>query len=270
MLNWKYKEIKLSLQPFYELARVMERLRAENGCPWDRKQTHESLKPYLIEEAYEVISAIDSGNDDELKEELGDLLLQIVFHAQIAKEEDRFDIDDVAKTIVEKLIRRHPHVFGDVKVSGSDEVLQNWEKIKKEEGKESIFDGVPEGLPSLLKARRVQEKAKRVGFDWDNIEGTLDKVKEEFDELSEAIKIGKKEKISEEFGDLLFSLVNVSRFLDIDAEDSLRQTIEKFMKRLKNVEKIIKNKGSKDLKNYTLNELDEIWEDVKRKEKKDE
>jgi len=248
----------------------MERLRAENGCPWDRKQTHESLKPYLIEEAYEVISAIDSGNDDELKEELGDLLLQIVFHAQIAKEEDRFDIDDVAKTIVEKLIRRHPHVFGDVKVSGSDEVLQNWEKIKKEEGKESIFDGVPEGLPSLLKARRVQEKAKRVGFDWDNIEGTLDKVKEEFDELSEAIKIGKKEKISEEFGDLLFSLVNVSRFLDIDAEDSLRQTIEKFMKRLKNVEKIIKNKGSKDLKNYTLNELDEIWEDVKRKEKKDE
>jgi len=248
----------------------MERLRAENGCPWDRKQTHESLKPYLIEETYEVISAIDSGNDDELKEELGDLLLQIVFHAQIAKEDGRFDIDDVAKTIVEKLIRRHPHVFGDLKVSGSDEVLQNWEKIKKEEGKESIFDGVPEGLPSLLKARRVQEKAKRVGFDWNNIEGTLDKVKEEFDELSEAIKFGKKEKISEEFGDLLFSLVNVSRFLDIDAEDSLRQTIEKFMKRFKSVEKIIKSKGGKDLKNYTINELDEIWEDVKRREKKDE
>jgi len=260
----------LSLQSFYELVRVMERLRAENGCPWDRKQTHESLKPYLIEETYEVISAIDSGNDDELKEELGDLLLQIVFHAQIAKEDGRFDIDDVAKTIVEKLIRRHPHVFGDLKVSGSDEVLQNWEKIKKEEGKESIFDGVPEGLPSLLKARRVQEKAKRVGFDWNNIEGTLDKVKEEFDELSEAIKFGKKEKISEEFGDLLFSLVNVSRFLDIDAEDSLRQTIEKFMKRFKSVEKIIKSKGGKDLKNYTINELDEIWEDVKRREKKDE
>ncbi len=260
----------MSLQSFYELVRVMERLRAENGCPWDRKQTHESLKPYLIEETYEVISAIDSGNDDELKEELGDLLLQIVFHAQIAKEDGRFDIDDVAKTIVEKLIRRHPHVFGDLKVSGSDEVLQNWEKIKKEEGKESIFDGVPEGLPSLLKARRVQEKAKRVGFDWDNIEGTLDKVKEEFDELSEAIKFGKKEKISEEFGDLLFSLVNVSRFLDIDAEDSLRQTIEKFMKRFKSVEKIIKSKGGKDLKNYTINEFDEIWEDVKRREKKDE
>ena len=260
----------MSLQSFYELVRVMERLRAENGCPWDRKQTHESLKPYLIEETYEVISAIDSGNDDELKEELGDLLLQIVFHAQIAKEDGRFDIDDVAKTIVEKLIRRHPHVFGDLKVSGSDEVLQNWEKIKKEEGKESIFDGVPEGLPSLLKARRVQEKAKRVGFDWDNIEGTLDKVKEELDELSEAIKFGKKEKISEEFGDLLFSLVNVSRFLDIDAEDSLRQTIEKFMKRFKSVEKIIKSKGGKDLKNYTINELDEIWEDVKRREKKDE
>ena len=260
----------MSLKPFYKLVKVMEKLRAENGCPWDRKQTHETLKPYLIEETYEVISAIDSGNDEELKEELGDLLLQVVFHAQLAKEERRFDIDDVAETIVEKLIRRHPHVFGNVKVSNSDEVLQNWEKIKKAEGKESIFDGVPKGLPALLKARRVQEKAKRVGFDWNNIDGTLDKVKEEFNELSAAIEKRDKSSISEEFGDLLFSLVNVSRFLDIDAEDSLRQTIEKFMNRFRNMEKIVKNREKKELDSYSLEELDKFWEEVKREEKKDE
>lgn len=260
----------MDLKPFYKLVKIMEKLRAQGGCPWDRKQTHESIKPYLIEETYEVISAIDSGNDEELKEELGDLLLQIVFHAQMAGEENRFDIDDVAETIVEKLIRRHPHVFGNVKVSGSDEVLRNWEKIKKSEGKKSIFDGVPEGVPSLLKARRVQEKAKRVGFDWDNIDGTLEKVEEEFKELKEAIQTDKKEKISEEFGDLLFSLVNVSRFLSIDAEDSLRQTIEKFMKRFKNVEKMITDKGEKNLESYSIDEFDEFWEEAKKEEIKDE
>jgi len=260
----------VDLKPFYKLVKIMEKLRAQGGCPWDRKQTHESIKPYLIEETYEVISAIDSGSDEELKEELGDLLLQIVFHAQMAGEENRFDIDDVAETIVEKLIRRHPHVFGNVKVSGSDEVLRNWEKIKKSEGKKSIFDGVPEGLPSLLKARRVQEKAKRVGFDWDNIDGTLEKVEEEFKELKEAIQTDKKEKISEEFGDLLFSLVNVSRFLSIDAEDSLRQTVEKFMKRFKNVEKMITDKGEKNLESYSIDEFDEFWEEAKKEEIKDE
>ena len=258
----------MKVQPLYELVKIMEKLRAKDGCPWDRKQTHKTLKPYLIEEAYEVISAIDNMNDEELKEELGDLLLQVIFHAQIAKEEGRFNIDDVAKGIVEKLIRRHPHVFGNVKVSGSDEVLENWEKIKKTEGKNSVFDGVPDGLPALLKARRVQEKAKRVGFDWDSIDGTLDKVKEEFDELSVAIKNDKKNEISEEFGDLLFSLVNVSRFLGIDAEDSLRQTVDKFMRRFMKMEKIVKNREDKDLTNYTLDELDKIWEDVKEEEKK--
>ena len=258
----------MKVQPLYELVKIMEKLRAKDGCPWDRKQTHKTLKPYLIEEAYEVISAIDNMNDEELKEELGDLLLQVIFHAQIAKEEGRFNIDDVAKGIVEKLIRRHPHVFGNVKVSGSDEVLENWEKIKKTEGKNSVFDGVPDGLPALLKARRVQEKAKRVGFDWDSIDGTLDKVKEEFDELSVAIKNDKKNEISEEFGDLLFSLVNVSRFLGIDAEDSLRQTVDKFMRRFMKMEKIVKNREDKDLTNYTLDELDKIWEDVKKEEKK--
>ena len=255
---------------FYKLVEVMKRLRGENGCPWDKKQNHKSLKPYLIEETYEVISAIDKGDDEELKEELGDLLLQIVFHAQIASEEGRFTIDDVAQTIVDKLIRRHPHVFGDVKVNGAEEVLQNWEKIKKDEGKSSIFDGVPDGLPALLKARRVQEKAKRVGFDWDNIGGTLDKVEEEFKELRNAIESGSKEDIEEEFGDLLFSLVNVSRFLGIDAEDALRKTIDKFMKRFRLLEEKVKRQGDKELENHTLEELDKIWDEVKDEEAKNE
>jgi MazG family protein len=215
----------------YRLVDVMKRLRSPGGCPWDREQTHESLKPYLLEEAYEVLSAIDMHDDEELKEELGDLLLQIVFHAQLADEENRFSIDDVAESIVKKLIRRHPHVFSEVKVNGSEEVLQNWEKIKKDEGKKSALDGVPPTLPALLKARRVQEKAKRVGFDWDNAEGAFEKVVEEVNELKKAIVEGKKGSVEEELGDLLFSIVNVSRFLDVDAEDALRKTIHKFMVR---------------------------------------
>ncbi len=258
-----FKEKKL--KPFYKLVEVMEKLRGENGCPWDKKQTHKSLKPYLIEEVYEVINAIDREDYEELKEELGDLLLQVVFHAQLAKEEGKFTIDDVANGIVEKLIRRHPHVFGDVKVSGSEEVLKNWEKIKKEEGKKSIFDGVPEGLPALLKARRVQEKAKRVGFDWDSIDGTLDKVEEEVRELKEAVVNKDKEKISEEFGDLLFSLVNVSRFLGIDAEDSLRLTVNKFMDRFRSIEKKVRESGKK-VEDYSLDELDRMWNEAKKEE----
>ncbi len=253
------------MKPFYKLVEVMEKLRGENGCPWDKKQTHKSLKPYLIEEVYEVINAIDREDYEELKEELGDLLLQVVFHAQLAKEEGKFTIDDVANGIVEKLIRRHPHVFGDVKVSGSEEVLKNWEKIKKEEGKKSIFDGVPEGLPALLKARRVQEKAKRVGFDWDSIDGTLDKVEEEVRELKEAVVNKDKEKISEEFGDLLFSLVNVSRFLGIDAEDSLRLTVNKFMDRFRSIEKKVRESGKK-VEDYSLDELDRMWNEAKKEE----
>ncbi len=251
------------MKSFYKLVDVMKKLRGKNGCPWDKKQNHKSLKPYLIEEVYEVIDAIDREDYNDLKEELGDLLLQIVFHSQIAKENGIFTIDDVAEGIVEKLIRRHPHVFGDVKVKDSDEVLKNWEKIKKEEGKESVLDGVPKGLPALLKARRVQEKAKRVGFDWKNIDGALEKVEEEFKELKEAIKSNKKDEISEEFGDLLFSLVNVSRFLGIDAEDSLQQTINKFMERFKAIENKIKKSEKKNIEEYSLEELDELWDRVK-------
>jgi len=251
------------LEKLDELVEVMRKLRAENGCPWDREQTHQSLKPYLLEETYEVLEALDRKDDVELKEELGDLLLQIIFHAQLAAEENRFTIDDVAQSIVNKLKRRHPHVFSNTTVKDSDEVLKNWEKIKKGEGKESVLDGVPKGLPALLKARRVQEKAKRVGFDWENAEGAIQKVNEEIEELFHVMKSGNKNKIEEEFGDILFSLVNVSRFLGFDAEEALRKTIDKFMQRFRNVEKMIKENGKKELKQYSLKELDQLWEEAK-------
>ena len=251
------------MNDLYRLIEVMKRLRGENGCPWDREQTHESLKPYLLEETYEVLNALDSGQDEHFKEELGDLLLQIVFHAQLAAEEGRFTIDDVARSIVEKLVRRHPHVFGDVKVGNAQEVLQNWEKIKKGEGKKSILDGVPEHLPALLKARRVQEKVKRVGFDWDSVDGAFEKLVEEMRELKEAVSRGKPESAEEEFGDILFSIVNISRFLGIDAEDSLRKTINKFMKRFHAIEERIRKGGGKPLEEHTLEELDALWEEVK-------
>ena len=247
------------LRNMYELVEVMSRLRAEDGCPWDREQDHKTLKPYLVEETYEVIDAIDGEDDDSLKEELGDLLLQIVFHAQIANEEGRFTIDDVAGTIVEKLKRRHPHVFGAVKVASSEEVLHNWEQIKKDEGKSSVMDGVPKSLPALLKARRVQEKARRIGFDWDNVNGAIRKIQEEIGELEQALVKGKKDEAEEEFGDVLFSLVNVSRFFEIDAEDSLRMTIDKFISRFRYIEEEIKDRD----KEFTLEELDRLWERAK-------
>lgn len=250
----------------YELVEVMKILRAKNGCPWDREQDHESLKPYLVEETYEVIDAIDKGDDMHLKEELGDLLLQIVFHAQIAAEEGRFTIDDVAASIVEKLKRRHPHVFGNVRADTPEEVLVNWEQIKKDEGKESVMDGVPKSLPALLKARRVQEKARRVGFDWKDAEGAVHKVSEETAELENAILEGRADRAKEEFGDVLFSLVNVSRFLGIDAEGSLRSTIDKFIARFRFIEQEVTRRGSKAMEEYSLEELDGLWERAKREQ----
>lgn len=248
----------------YRLVEVMRVLRGKNGCPWDREQNHESLKPYMVEETYEVIDAIDNGNDSELREELGDLLLQIVFHAQIANEEGRFTIDDVARAIVAKLERRHPHVFGEVSVRDSSEVLRNWEAIKKKEGKKSVLDGVPRGLPALLKARRTQEKVKRAGFDWKNWRGPVSKVKEELKELVDAIEVKNRKKVDEEFGDLLFSMVNLSRFLDIDAEESLRKSVEKFSRRFRYIEKKITDEGPKPMEEHTLDELDELWEESKK------
>jgi len=203
----------------------MERLRSEKGCPWDKEQTHKSLRPYLIEEAYEVLSALDEENMPALKGELGDLLLQIVFHAQIAKETEQFNFNDVAQSIVDKLIQRHPHVFGDVKVNGSAEVLENWEAIKMNNEKRSLFSGVPDHLPALLSAYRVQEKAASVGFDWSDIYGIEDKLNEEWQEFEAARKTGDKDKMEEEFGDMLFALVNLGKWLGIDAELALNRTV---------------------------------------------
>ncbi len=253
----------LLLSAFDELVGVMARLRRKDGCPWDREQSHESLKPYIIEETYEVLDAIDRKDDDELREELGDLLLQIVFHAQIAAEQSRFTMDDVAAAIVEKLKRRHPHVFGNVEVEDSREVLRNWEEIKKEEGKDSVLDGVPDGLPALLKAQRVQEKVRRVGFDWESIGGTFDKVREEIGELEKAVKDGDQAGIEDEFGDILFSLVNVARFLGINAEESLRQTTKKFSHRFRYIENRIEEKGERPIEEYSLEELDALWNEAK-------
>ena len=252
------------MNSFDDLVEVMRLLRSDRGCPWDREQSHESLKPYMVEETYEVLDAIDRGDDGELLEELGDLLLQIVFHAQLAAEEGRFSMEDVARVIVQKLKRRHPHVFGEVQVDDSLQVLKNWEQIKRDEGKNSVLDGVPRGLPALLKARRVQDKVKRVGFDWDDPSGALEKVREELGEMETAIGKADREGIEEEFGDILFSLVNVSRFLDIDAEESLQQTVEKFSRRFRYIEARIASLGDRPIEDYSLEELDALWEESKR------
>lgn len=259
---------------FTELVEVMARLRSKTGCPWDREQDHASLKPYLLEETYEALEAIDAGDDDELRKELGDVLLQVVFHAQIAAEEGRFTVGDVCRAIVDKLVHRHPHVFGDTQVEDADEVLQNWERIKKAErgGGEtppSALDGVPQALPALLRAQRVQHKAARVGFDWPDADGPLDKVAEEFAELKEAWKEGKKEQTEEEFGDLLFALVNAGRFLDLTPEDALRRAVAKFERRFRAVEESYRVRGE-DMADSTLEEMDRVWDTVKTQEKTEE
>ena len=257
-----------NVDSFAELVKVMARLRAADGCPWDREQTHASLKPYLLEEAYEALEAIDVGDDGELCKELGDVLLQVVFHAQIAGEEGRFSIDDVARAIVDKLIHRHPHVFGDLEVDGADQVVTNWERIKQEErcGKDrqpSVLDGVPKQLPALLRAQRIQGKASRVGFDWDEIAGPLAKVEEEFAELRKAMEVGSASEVEEEFGDLLFALVNVGRFLKVAPEDTLRRAVEKFERRFRQVEETARTQG-RDLQEMSMQEMDQIWNQIKK------
>lgn len=249
------------MKEFDQLVEIMTRLRHE--CPWDKKQTHKTLRQYLIEETYEVIDAIDKNNLSELKEELGDLLLQILFHSEIASESSRFEINDVIKTISEKLIRRHPHVFGNVEVNSTKEVLENWESLKIKEGKDSALSGVPKTLPALLKAYRIQEKAARVGFDWKSIEPVLEKIEEEIKELKNEINKNSIEKTENELGDLLFSIVNLSRFLEINPEDALRKTINKFIKRFQYIEKELKDKNL-DIKNTSLEEMDEIWNKSKK------
>ena len=252
------------MSQFNRLVEIMKRLRGPNGCPWDKEQTSQTLKPYLIEEAYEVIDAIDSQDDANLAEELGDVLLQVVFHAQIATDENRFTIEDVAQSIADKLVRRHPHVFGNTTAETPDQVVQNWEAIKVEEkkektGQESALSGVPRHLPALLRAYHIQKKAARVGFDWDKTEEVIEKVAEEVRELQNAHTQQEKQ---EEFGDLLFSLVNLARFLQIDPEEALTQTIAKFQNRFTYIEAELK-KNEQTPQDATLEEMDALWEKAK-------
>ncbi len=252
------------------LLEVMRRLRAPDGCPWDREQTHETLKSDLVEEAYEVIDAIESGEVSQLEEELGDLLLQVVFHSQISTENGHFEFSDVADAIIEKLERRHPHVFGNVEVSGSGEVLQNWDAIKKAEkqgdGKPaSIVSGIPKHLPALQKAHQIQKRAARAGFDWAHIDDVFAKLHEEIDELKEAISREHEPDIRDELGDLLFSVVNVSRFLGHNPEELLNHNVKKFVRRFERVEDQVHATG-KGFKEFSLEELDAFWEEAKSEE----
>lgn len=234
-------------------------------CPWDKKQTIQSLRQQTIEELYELTDAITEENWKAIKEELGDLLLHVVFYAKIGTEQQQFNINDVINGICDKLISRHPHIYGDVKVENEEQVKQNWEKLKLKEGKTSVLSGVPLSLPALIKAMRLQEKAKQVGFEWDNKEQVWDKVKEEMMEMEEAVNAGTINDIEAEFGDVLFSLVNYSRFLKIDAENALERTNKKFIRRFQQMEEIAKTAG-KHLDEMTLTEMDELWNNVKKTE----
>ena len=255
---------------FDELVGIMARLRGPGGCPWDHEQTLETLRKYLIEETYEVLDAIESQDAEHHCEELGDLLLQVVFQAQIRKEEGSFNIDDVARGISEKMIRRHPHVFGDTQVQDSDDVLKNWEEIKALEkggaaAAGSAVDGVPSHFPALMRADKIQRKAARVGFDWDGVEPILSKVEEELGELREALAGGNEDAVRDELGDLLFAVVNVSRFLRHDPEELLRQATNKFIRRFQGVE-LLACERSLDLSEMSLESLNELWDEVKRDE----
>jgi tetrapyrrole methylase family protein / MazG family protein len=245
-----------------KLLSIMDQLRGESGCPWDREQTHLSLRPYLIEETYEVLEALDEMDMYKFCEELGDLLLQVVFHAQLAKENSEFTIQDVVKAIVEKLIRRHPHVFAGTSAEDSKQVLVNWEKIKETESglPESIFDGIAKSLTALMYAKKVQAKAAKVGFDWDTIDGPIQKVHEELEELLAAENHTHRE---EELGDLLFAVVNLGRFIAVDPEVALRQTVKKFISRFHLIELTAKKQG-RQLEDLSIEEMDTIWENAKK------
>jgi MazG family protein len=245
---------------FLRLVDVMDDLREK--CPWDKKQTIQSLRQMTIEETYELADAITDNDWKGIKEELGDLLLHIVFYAKIGSEQKQFELDEVIHGICEKLIARHPHIYGDIKVNDAEEVKQNWEKLKLKEGKKSVIGGVPKSLPATVKAMRLQEKAKQVGFEWNNKEQVWEKVEEEISELKDAISAGNQAKIEEEFGDVVFSLINYARFLQIDAENALEMTNKKFVQRFTQMEEKAMQNG-KNLHTMTLQEMDTIWNDIK-------
>ncbi|MBK8774583.1 MAG: nucleoside triphosphate pyrophosphohydrolase [Chitinophagaceae bacterium] len=248
---------------FLKLIKIMNELREQ--CPWDKKQTIHTLRQMTIEETYELADAITDNNLKAIKEELGDLLLHIVFYSKIGQEQNAFTLQEVIDGICQKLIVRHPHIYADVKVKDADEVKQNWEKIKLREGRNSVLDGVPNALPAMIKALRLQEKSKQVGFEWSNKAQVWDKVKEEMEELKEAEKIGIQDKIEDEMGDLLFSLINFARFLQVDPENALERTNKKFIRRFTLMEQEAK-KQSRMLHNMTLEEMDDLWNNIKNHE----
>ncbi len=250
------------------LVGIIKRLRAPGGCPWDREQTLYSLKQNVIEEVFELVDALDRKDIDNIKEELGDMLLHVIFHSVIAEEDNLFNLDDVAESVSEKLIRRHPHVFGNVKVRGVDEVLANWDEIKRQEKQREnkhYLDSIPKSLPPIERAYKLQEVVRKVGFDWDNAKECFKKVEEEFIELKEAMAIGKKEDIENETGDLMFALINLSRFISINPSEALRMTSLRFEKRFNCIEDKLKNEN-KTLKESDLDDLEKKWQECKKGE----
>ena len=263
-LRYKNKFMQETADRFLKLVTIMDELREK--CPWDKKQTIHSLRPMTIEELYELTDAITSNDWQGIKEELGDVLLHILFYSKIGSEEKKFELKDVIEGISQKLIIRHPHNYGDVKVKNEEDVKKNWEKIKLKEGKKSVLSGVPASLPAMIKATRIQEKAKQVGFEWDNAADVWKKVEEEMGELQEAIELKNQAHVEEEFGDVLFSLINYARFLNIDAEGVLEKTNKKFITRFQQMETIANDSG-KLLTDLTLGEMDAIWNQVKKMNK---
>ncbi len=258
-------EIKNYAQSFERLQSIMLELREK--CPWDKKQTIHTLRQLTVEETYELVDDITNSNWEGIKEELGDLLLHILFYAQIASEEKQFTIDDVIEKIANKLVYRHPHIYANVVVEDEEQVKQNWENLKLKEGKKSILSGVPKSLPAMIKALRLQEKSKQVGFEWEVTAQVKDKVLEELDELQEVIELKDQDKIEDEFGDVLFSLINYARFLKIDPENALERTNQKFQRRFMLMEEELTKTG-KPLTDYSLQEMDEKWNEIKKNEQK--
>ncbi len=244
------------------LIEVIAKLRAPDGCPWDREQTHMTLRPNMLEEAYEAVDAIDSGDLLNLREELGDVLLQVLLHSQIADEEGAFNIEDVAKELKEKLIHRHPHVFGKAKVNSADDVIVNWDKLKQEEKtyRKSIMDGISKSQAALMSAQKISKKAVKVGFEWGDVDSLYDCIKSEFEEFKEAVKENNKEHMEDELGDILFATVNLARWYKIDAEQALLRANKKFIRRFKKMEEL----ATKPLEEYNLEEYDKLWRSAKK------
>ena len=250
-----------------KLVDIIAVLRSENGCPWDREQTHKTLRPNMLEEAYEAVDAIDDGDISNLREELGDVLLQVVLHAQIAKDNNEFDIEDVAKELSDKLIHRHPHVFGNAHVDSADEVVTNWDKLKKEEKtyRKSILDGISKSQSALMSAQKISKKVVKVGFEWENVESLKDCIKSEYKEFEEAVESGDKEKMEDEMGDIFFATVNLARWYKIDAEQALLGANKKFTIRFKKMEEL----KTKPFEEYSFDEFNDLWKRAKMELEKD-